>query len=120
MNPLKKFLYELQEISVLIFSAFVGIFTRPRYFGEAIRQMDIIGVGSLPIVLLTGFFTGGVLVLQTYPTFEYYGAQSAVGQSVGDFSDTRTRSRFMRADGFRAHRFGNFRRTRLNGRFAAD
>jgi len=44
--------------------------------------MDIIGVGSLPIVLLTGFFTGGVLVLQTFPTLEYYGIQNEAGRSV--------------------------------------
>lgn len=44
--------------------------------------MDLIGVGSLPIVLLTGFFTGGVLVLQTFPTLEYYGVQSESGRSV--------------------------------------
>jgi phospholipid/cholesterol/gamma-HCH transport system permease protein len=44
--------------------------------------MDLIGVGSLPIVLLTGFFTGGVLILQTYPTFEYYSLQDQAGKSV--------------------------------------
>ena len=47
-----------------------------------IRQMDLIGVGSLPIILLTGFFTGGVLVLQTFPTLQFYGAQSESGRSV--------------------------------------
>lgn len=44
--------------------------------------MDLIGVGSLPIVLLTGFFTGGVLVLQTFPTLEYYSLQVESGRSV--------------------------------------
>jgi phospholipid/cholesterol/gamma-HCH transport system permease protein len=44
--------------------------------------MDLIGVGSLPIVLLTGFFTGGVLVLQTFPTLEYYSIQNESGRSV--------------------------------------
>jgi phospholipid/cholesterol/gamma-HCH transport system permease protein len=44
--------------------------------------MDLIGVGSLPIVLLTGFFTGGVLVLHTFPTLEYYSAQSEAGRAV--------------------------------------
>jgi phospholipid/cholesterol/gamma-HCH transport system permease protein len=33
-------------------------------------------------VALTGFFTGGVLVLQAYPTLEYYGATRQAGQSV--------------------------------------
>ena len=44
--------------------------------------MDLIGVGSLPIVLLTGFFTGGVLVLQTFPTLQYYSIQNESGRSV--------------------------------------
>ncbi len=82
MNLLKKFLFELQETTNLIIAAFVGLFKRPRYFKEIIRQMDLIGVGSLPIVLLTGFFTGGVLILQTYPTFEYYSLQNQAGKSV--------------------------------------
>jgi phospholipid/cholesterol/gamma-HCH transport system permease protein len=82
MNPLKKFIFELQEITLLIVSAFRGLFSRPRYFGETIRQMDLIGVGSLPIVLLTGFFTGGVLILQTFPTLQYYSIQNEAGRSV--------------------------------------
>jgi phospholipid/cholesterol/gamma-HCH transport system permease protein len=82
MNPLKKFLFELQETTLLIVSAFVALFTRPRYVNETIRQMDLIGVGSLPIVILTGFFTGGVLILQTYPTLVYYGAQAEAGRAV--------------------------------------
>jgi hypothetical protein len=82
MNPLKKFLFELQEISFLVWRAIKGLYKGPRYVAEIIRQMDLIGVGSLVIVILTGFFTGGVLILQTYPTFEYYGLQNQVGRSV--------------------------------------
>lgn len=82
MNPLKKFIFELQEISLLIFASLSGLRKKPRYFKEIIKQMDSIGVGSLPIVLLTGFFTGGVLILQTYPTFEYYSLQNQAGRSV--------------------------------------
>ena len=82
MNPLKKFLFELQEVTLLIFASFKSLFSRPRYFGETIRQMDLIGVGSIPIVLLTGFFTGGVLILQTFPTLQYYSIQNEAGRSV--------------------------------------
>jgi phospholipid/cholesterol/gamma-HCH transport system permease protein len=82
MNPLKLFLFELQEISFLIWRALIGLRKRPRYFSEIIRQMDLIGVGSLPIVLLTGFFTGGVLILQTFPTLQYYSIQNEAGRSV--------------------------------------
>lgn len=82
MDSLKKFLYELQEITNLIIFAFIGAFKKPYYLLDLVKQMDLIGVGSLPIVLLTGFFTGGVIVLQTFPTFEYYSIQSQIGKSV--------------------------------------
>ncbi len=59
-----------------------GLFKRPTYINEIIAQMDVIGVGSLTIILLTGFFTGGVLTLQTYPTLQFYGAQSQTGRLV--------------------------------------
>ena len=49
---------------------------------ETIEQMDEVGVGSLVIIILTGFFTGGVLVLQVYPTLASYGAQTQAGQAV--------------------------------------
>src|SRR3982750_4166644 len=82
MNPLAKFLDELQEVSLLLWSVVTGLFRSPRYPREIIQQMDLIGVGSLPIVLLTGFFTGGVLVLQTFPTLQYYGIHNEAGRSV--------------------------------------
>jgi phospholipid/cholesterol/gamma-HCH transport system permease protein len=82
MNPLKKFIFELQEITDLVWRAVRGIYKGPRYVGETIRQMDLIGVGSLAIIILTGFFTGGVLILQTYPTLAYYGGQSEAGRAV--------------------------------------
>jgi len=82
MNPLTKFLLELQAVSLLLWSVLTSIFRPPRYAAEMVRQMDLIGVGSLPIVLLTGFFTGGVLVLQTFPTLQYYGIHTETGRSV--------------------------------------
>jgi len=82
MNPITRFLFELQEITNLLWRAIKGLGKKPRYFKEIIRQMDSIGVGSVGIVVLTGFFTGGVLVLQAFPTLEYYGAQSNVGQGI--------------------------------------
>lgn len=82
MNPVTKFLYELQESSLLLGRAIAGLSKKPRYFNELLSQMDSIGVGSLAIVILTGFFTGGVLILQTYPTLVYYGGQGQAGQAV--------------------------------------
>ncbi len=45
-------------------------------------QMDRIGVGSLTIVLLTGFFTGAVLAIQSEGALRRYGAVSLTGQLV--------------------------------------
>lgn len=82
MNPISKLLLELQGITLLFWRGVKGLRKQPRYFGEIIQQLDQIGVGSLGIVVLTGFFTGGVLILQAYPTLQYYGAQSNAGQGV--------------------------------------
>ena len=82
MNFLFDFLLELQEITILVARAVRGLFKRPFYAVETIKQMDVIGVDSLTIILLTGFFTGGVLTLQTYPTLAFYGAQSETGYLV--------------------------------------
>jgi phospholipid/cholesterol/gamma-HCH transport system permease protein len=82
MNPITSFLSNLQDIGSLIMRMLRGVSKKPRYFGEIVRQMDEIGVGSIGVVVLTGFFTGGVLILQAYPTLQYYGAQSNAGQGV--------------------------------------
>src|SRR4051794_4871368 len=82
MNPLYKFLFELQAMSVLLWESIKGLGKSPRYFKDVLQQMDQIGVGSMPVVVLTGFFTGGVIILQSYPTLEYYGAESNAGQGV--------------------------------------
>ena len=82
MNFATRALLELQETTLLAARAARGLFKRPRYIPETIAQMDAIGVGSLTIIILTGFFTGGVLTLQTYPTLKFYGAQDQTGRLV--------------------------------------
>jgi phospholipid/cholesterol/gamma-HCH transport system permease protein len=82
MNLVTRALFELQETTLLVARAASGLFKRPRYIPETVAQMDTIGVGSLTIIILTGFFTGGVLTLQTFPTLKYYGAQEQTGYLV--------------------------------------
>lgn len=82
MNIATRALLELQDMTLLAARAARGIVLRPRYVPEAIEQMDRIGVGSLTIIILTGFFTGGVLTLQTYPTLASYGAVDQLGYLV--------------------------------------
>ena len=79
---LKGQLQGLQEYSLLTARAFRNIFARPFYGGDAVLQMDSIGVGSLPIVVLTGFFTGAVMALQLASTLSAYGQIDRTGQLV--------------------------------------
>ncbi|HEX8097132.1 MAG TPA: ABC transporter permease [Pyrinomonadaceae bacterium] len=82
MNIATRAVLELQEMTLLAARAARGLFRRPRYVPETVAQMDIIGVGSLTIIVLTGFFTGGVLTLQTYPTLASFGALNQLGYLV--------------------------------------
>src|SRR5918996_249203 len=59
------------------------IFSRPFYWRDTLTQMDRIGVGSIPIVLLTGLFTGMVLALQSSVELSKFGADVYVGNLVG-------------------------------------
>jgi phospholipid/cholesterol/gamma-HCH transport system permease protein len=58
------------------------IFVRPFYTQDFIQQMDEIGVKSLGIVLLTGFFTGMVLALQSSVQMAQFGATMYIGRLV--------------------------------------
>ncbi len=62
--------------------AFRNIFRGPHYVDDILIQMDVIGVGSLPIVILVGFFSGIILGLQLGRALGTYGAQGQIGQIV--------------------------------------
>ncbi len=79
---LKRKVLAVQEFTDLFLSSFQRAFTPPRYLVDTLIQMDTIGFGSLPIVILTGLFTGGVLALQTYRTLSTFGEVGLLGQVV--------------------------------------
>lgn len=72
----------VQEYSLLAWAAITNIARKPFYWEDLYTQADLIGVGSLPIVVLTGFFTGGVLALQSATTLAQFGAKSVTGELV--------------------------------------
>jgi phospholipid/cholesterol/gamma-HCH transport system permease protein len=78
----KERITELQEYSLLSGRAIANLFSRPRYWADIYTQMDAIGVGSFPIVVLTGFFTGCVLALQSATALKDFGAVSKTGTLV--------------------------------------
>lgn len=72
----------VQDFTFLLFNSIANLFSSPRYIVDTLIQMDVIGVGSLPIVLLVGFFSGGVVALQTYRTLSTFGSVTLLGQVV--------------------------------------
>ncbi len=82
MNFFYRALYEIQEFTLLSFRTVRSLFRKPRYFEDILRQMEIIGTGSIFIVMLTGFFTGGVLALQSAKSLKSFGAVNLTGQLV--------------------------------------
>ena len=72
----------MQEYCLLAARSVGSLFQRPRYLRDILIQCDLIGVGSLPIVILTGFFTGFVFALQSANSLQRFGSLSFIGEIV--------------------------------------
>lgn len=71
-------LRELGRAGLFLLTAFSRMRFGPRQFGEILRQIYFAGVRSLVIIVISGFFVGLVLTLQTYDTLTRFGAADAV------------------------------------------
>jgi len=71
------------EIAIILGDALRRLLRRPFELGETFNQMAFIGVASVPIVALTGFFSGAVLSLYLSQFLSSYGAGGFVGATVG-------------------------------------
>jgi phospholipid/cholesterol/gamma-HCH transport system permease protein len=81
-RALKKAAVEVQEYVYLVCAAFYGAFRPPFYGHDIVEQFDLIGVGSVTVVLLTGFFTGAALASQGGLTLDQFGGRPVVGRLV--------------------------------------
>ena len=79
---LKDVVLTVQDYSLLTARSIGNLFRQPRYWADTVQQADVIGVGSLPIVVLVGFFTGAVLALETSSTLQKFGSLSLTGELV--------------------------------------
>lgn len=77
------FLRELGDLAVFTKTAVVSACSPPYKRSITRLQMDEIGVGSLPIVMLTGLFMGLVLALQSIVELRSIGATSYLGRPIG-------------------------------------
>jgi len=79
-NRFKAAALEVQEYVRLTMAAFRGMVTPPIYRRDIVEQLDLIGVGSLTVVILTGLFTGMAMASQTGLLLDRYGARPAIGR----------------------------------------
>ena len=82
LEGVKQRIQHVQDYALLAARSVSNLFSPPYYFSDVLEQMDIIGVGSLPIVVLTGFFIGAVMVLQTAAQFVRFGQTALTADAV--------------------------------------
>lgn len=80
---IQKIMEEFGEI--LSFTASFGrwLFVPPFRWRQTMEQMEFIGIGSLPVIALTGLFTGMVFALQAHHSFRIFHAEALIGSTVG-------------------------------------
>jgi phospholipid/cholesterol/gamma-HCH transport system permease protein len=81
-RPLERFFEEMGRFFQMLWRVFVWTPRPPYDVRELLRQMVRVGVDSIPVVLLTAMFTGGVMALQTFTVLRRFNAESYVGSLV--------------------------------------
>jgi phospholipid/cholesterol/gamma-HCH transport system permease protein len=82
LDVAKRWILAVQDFALLSARSVTNIFTPPHYISDLLDQMDVIGVGSLPIAIFSGVFIGAVMVLQTAAQFARYGQTQLTGDVV--------------------------------------
>ncbi len=75
-------LTEMGKVLLFLGQTIRWTFSRPFYLKNVLKQMEVIGVNSVPVVLTTAISTGMVLALQSYTGFKRFGAESLIGAVV--------------------------------------
>jgi phospholipid/cholesterol/gamma-HCH transport system permease protein len=76
------FITEVGGVIVFFAQTVRWIFSRPFYVTNVLKQMEQIGVNSVPVVMTTALSTGMVLALQSYTGFKRFGAETLIGTVV--------------------------------------
>ena len=82
LDLLKEPVLAAQDFFLLAGRALKNIFRRPHYGDDIALQMDAIGVGSLPVVVMIGCFSGVVMALQMSRALSQYGQVGKTGTLV--------------------------------------
>ncbi|MEW6408852.1 MAG: ABC transporter permease [Nitrospirota bacterium] len=70
------------RVMLLLCETILWMFRPPLNLKNILKQMQEVGVSSLPVVLITATFTGMVLALQSYTGFKRFGAEGLMGSVV--------------------------------------
>jgi phospholipid/cholesterol/gamma-HCH transport system permease protein len=76
------FTTETGRVLLLLYQTLRLMLVPPFDLGNIVKQMLEVGVKSVPVVIVTGLFTGMVLALQTFTGFKRFGAEALVGSVV--------------------------------------
>ncbi len=75
-------LTEMGRVLMFLGQTLRWTFSSPFYVKSVLKQMEVIGVNSVPVVMTTAISTGMVLALQSYTGFKRFGAESLIGAVV--------------------------------------
>jgi len=81
-NALKMPIFCLQDYSLLAFHSVRVIFSTTRYSADLAEQIDLIGAGSLPIIVVALACVGGVIVLNAASQFKRFGETVLTGDAL--------------------------------------
>jgi ABC-type transporter Mla maintaining outer membrane lipid asymmetry permease subunit MlaE len=81
-NELKMRAFIAQDYSLLAIQSVRNISATRRYFADLVEQMDVIGVGSLRIVVVALLCVGGVVVLNSASQFRRFGETVLTADAV--------------------------------------
>jgi phospholipid/cholesterol/gamma-HCH transport system permease protein len=81
-KALKMWVFIVQDYSLLATQSIRNIFASRRYFADLVEQMDIIGVGSLRIIVVALLCVGGVIVLNAASQFRRFGETILTADAV--------------------------------------
>jgi phospholipid/cholesterol/gamma-HCH transport system permease protein len=70
------------KIFIMFFKTVLWTFRPPFNFKNILSQIEEVGVNSIPVIVITGAFTGMVLSLQSHTGFKRFGAETFVGTVV--------------------------------------
>lgn len=75
---------EVQNYTMFVAQSISNMFRQPRYVSDTVYQADLIGVGSLPIVVLVGIAMGAELALNSAKTLQRFGGLALIGELVSE------------------------------------